>query len=252
MTILQVDIVDAAAALSYGDYMTDSLTLVIMLMVGVALAGAVVQMRLKAVMRRYAEMKAPRGLTGRAIAEQMLNSNGIYNVRIARVRGYLTDHFDPRTMTVYLSDEVYDRDSVTAVAVATHECGHAVQYVSGYRPIYLRMRLVPIINFSSRFAGPVILAGIAMMSFTQSAMLCWIGVAMIALSALFALVTLPVEYNASRRAVGWLKAGGMFTPTELSAANEALNWAAKTYLVAAVSALVTLLYHIVMIKNRRS
>lgn len=228
-----------------------SYTLAIMLMVAVAVVGMIVQMRLKTVTRYYSEKPSPRGMTGRDIAEKMLHDHGIYNVAVTHVQGHLTDHFDPTTMTINLSDDVYNSATITAAAVAAHECGHAVQHAEGYAPIRLRSQLVPLVNLSSRIAGWVILLGIAMMSFTNSATICWIGIALVAMSALFAVVTLPVEYNASQRAVAWLESSGMLRDSELDGAHEALRWAARTYLVAALSAIVTILYYVALIKNRR-
>ena len=227
-----------------------SYTLAIMLMVAVAVVGMIVQMRLKTVTRYYSEKPSPRGMTGRDIAEKMLHDHGIYNVAVTHVQGHLTDHFDPTTMTINLSDDVYNSATITAAAVAAHECGHAVQHAEGYAPIRLRSQLVPLVNLSSRIAGWVILLGIAMMSFTNSATICWIGIALVAMSALFAVVTLPVEYNASQRAVAWLESSGMLRDSELDGAHEALRWAARTYLVAALSAIASLLYYITLINRR--
>lgn len=223
----------------------------IILMVIIAIVGAVVQMRLKAVTRRYSESPSPNGMTGREIAEKMLRDNGIYNVRVTHTSGHLTDHFDPQTMTVNLSDDVYNARTITAAAVAAHECGHAVQHATGYGPVKLRSQLVPVVNLSSRVAGWIILAGIGFMTFSDSAAVCWVGIALMALSVLFAVVTLPVEYNASQRAVAWLESSGMLADKELDGAHEALRWAARTYLVAALSAIVTLLYYVALINNRR-
>ncbi|MBR4870713.1 MAG: zinc metallopeptidase [Alistipes sp.] len=228
-----------------------SYTLAIILMVAVAVVGMIVQMRLKAVTRRYSEKPSPRGMTGREIAEKMLHDNGIYNVAVTHVKGHLTDHYNPTTMTINLSDDVYNSATITAIAVAAHECGHAVQHAEGYAPIQLRSRLVPIVNLSSKLAGWVILLGIVMMSFTNSATLCWVGIALVAVSALFAVVTLPVEYNASQRAIAWLESSDVLGDDELDGAHEALRWAARTYLVAALSAIVTILYYVALIKNRR-
>ena len=228
-----------------------SYTLAIILMVAVAVVGMIVQIRLKAVTRRYSEKPSPRGMTGREIAEKMLHDNGIYNVAVTHVKGHLTDHYNPTTMTINLSDDVYNSATITAVAVAAHECGHAVQHAEGYAPIQLRSRLVPIVNLSSKLAGWVILLGIVMMSFTNSATLCWVGIALVAVSAFFAVVTLPVEYNASQRAIAWLESSDVLGDDELDGAHEALRWAARTYLVAALSAIVTILYYVALIKNRR-
>lgn len=248
LTILQTGFhYSATEGYGYGS----SYSFAIILMVVVTLVGAIVQMRLSAVTRRYSEKPSPRGITGREIAEKMLHDHGIYNVAVTHVKGHLTDHFNPTTMTVNLSDDVYNSATITALAVAAHECGHAVQHATGYGPIRMRSQLVPIVNFSSKVAGWVILAGVAMMSFTNSAALCWVGIALVAISALFALVTLPVEYNASERAVAWLESSGTLGDESLDGAHEALRWAARTYLVAALSAIVTILYYIVLIKSRR-
>lgn len=223
----------------------------IILMVVVAVVGVIVQMRLRSVMAKYSSVPAPAGMSGREVAEKMLHDHGIYNVQVTHVKGHLTDHFNPVTMTVNLSDDVYFSNSITAAAVAAHECGHAVQHATGYAPVRLRSQLVPWVNLSSSIATWVILLGIALMSVTGSAFLCWVGIALIAMSALFAIVTLPVEYNASDRAIAWLQSSGMMRSEELSGAREALNWAARTYLVAALSAIATLLYYVSLIMRRR-
>lgn len=236
----------------YMDYgMGFSYSTAIILMVVVAVVGMIVQMRLRSVMAKYSSVPAPAGMSGREVAEKMLHDHGIYNVQVTHVKGHLTDHFNPVTMTVNLSDDVYFSNSITAAAVAAHECGHAVQHATGYAPVRLRSQLVPWVNLSSSIATWVILLGIALMSVTGSAFLCWVGIALIAMSALFAIVTLPVEYNASDRAIAWLQSSGMMRSEELSGAREALNWAARTYLVAALSAIATLLYYVSLIMRRR-
>jgi Zn-dependent membrane protease YugP len=181
----------------------------------------------------------------------MLHDNGIYNVQVTHVKGHLTDHFNPVSMTVNLSDDVYYSRSITAVSVAAHECGHAVQHATGYAPVRLRSRLVPLVNISSSIATWVILIGIALMSATGSTLLCWLGIALIAMSAVFAIVTLPVEYNASERALVWLRGNGMTDSRDINSAREALMWAARTYLVAALSAIATLLYYVAIVTRRR-
>ena len=240
---------------SYNPYMDYGMGLSystsIILMVVVAVVGVIVQMRLRSVMAKYSSVPAPAGMSGREVAEKMLHDHGIYNVQVTHVKGHLTDHFNPVTMTVNLSDDVYFSNSITAAAVAAHECGHAVQHATGYAPVRLRSQLVPWVNLSSSIATWVILLGIALMSVTGSAFLCWVGIALIAMSALFAIVTLPVEYNASDRAIAWLQSSGMMRSEELSGAREALNWAARTYLVAALSAIATLLYYVSLIMRRR-
>lgn len=221
-----------------------------LLMIAIAVAGYVVQARLQSVFARYSEVPMPDGLTGAEVAERMLRDHGIRNVRVTHVAGRLTDHFDPQTMTVNLSDSVYASRSVAAAAVAAHECGHAVQHARGYAPLELRSQLVPIVSFASRAATFVLLAGMALLAATHSAWLCWAGVGLIAVSALFALVTLPVEYNASERALEWLSASGTLRGEGLRQASEALRWAARTYLVAALGALATVLYYALMLMGR--
>ncbi len=220
------------------------------LMILIAVVGYIVQARLQSVFSKYSEVSSPGGMTGAELAEKMLRDNGIDNVRVTHVKGHLTDHFDPRTLTVNLSDSVYSSRSVAA-AVPCHECGHAVQHATGYAPLTLRSQLVPIVSFSSQIATWVILAGIALLAATDNAILCWIGIGLVAMSALFSIVTLPVEYNASERALAWLSSSGTLRGEQLDSARTALRWAARTYLVAALSAIATILYYISIISSRR-
>lgn len=221
------------------------------LMIAVAIAGFLVQARLKSVFAKYSEVPSPNGMSGREAAEKMLRDNGITDVRVISTPGSLTDHFDPRNMTVNLSESVYSCRSVSAIAVACHECGHALQHASAYAPLVMRSTLVPAVSFSSRFSTWVILAGIIMIQSNIGYLLCWIGIAMIAMTAIFSLVTLPVEYNASSRALAWLESSGTAQGEQLSQAKEALSWAARTYVVAALSAIATLLYYVMMMLGRR-
>ena len=195
-------------------------------------------------------MAFPGNLTGAEVAEKMLRDNNIHNVRITHVGGMLTDHFNPQNMTVNLSDSVYSSRSIAAAAVACHECGHAIQHARGYAPLALRSALVPVVSFSSRIATWVILAGILIMATTSSTLVCWIGIALIAMTAVFSIVTLPVEYNASQRALEWLESSRTLQGAQLSYAREALKWAARTYLVAALSAIATVLYYVSLISRR--
>ena len=222
----------------------------ILLMIAIAVAGYIVQARLQSVFAKYSQVGFPGNLTGAEVAEKMLRDNNIRNVKVTHVAGALTDHFNPQNMTVNLSDAVYASNSVAAAAVAAHECGHAVQHAQGYAPLVLRSQLVPVVSFSSRMATWVILIGLGILSATQNALLCWIGVGMIAMSALFSLVTLPVEYNASARALVWLESSRTLQGVQLSYAREALRWAARTYLVAALSAIATVLYYVSLISRR--
>lgn len=205
------------------------------LIIVIGVIGYIVQARLQHVFKKYSEVPFPGGLTGAEVAEKMLRDNKIHNVKITHVSGQLTDHFNPQTMTVNLSDAVYSSRSVAAAAVACHECGHAIQHAQGYAPLALRSQLVPIVQFSSRMAMFVII----------------IGVGMIGVSALFSIITLPVEYNASQRALAWLQSSHTLEGAQLGQAKEALSWAARTYLVAALSAVASLLYYVLMILGRR-
>ena len=212
--------------------------------------GYIVQARLQSVFHKYSQVAFPGNLTGAEVAEKMLRDNNIHNVRITHVGGMLTDHFNPQNMTVNLSDSVYSSRSIAAAAVACHECGHAIQHARGYAPLALRSALVPVVSFSSRIATWVILAGILIMATTSSTLVCWIGIALIAMTAVFSIVTLPVEYNASQRALEWLESSRTLQGAQLSYAREALKWAARTYLVAALSAIATVLYYVSLISRR--
>lgn len=215
-----------------------------LLIIIIGIAGFVVQARLQSVFNKYSKVPFASGMTGREVAEKMLRDNGITDVRVTHVSGELTDHFNPANKTVNLSDSVYESNSVAAAAVAAHECGHAVQHAEGYEPLKLRSALVPVTSFSSRFAIFFIIGGIVLAGATNSLVLFWIGIGMIAVSALFSIVTLPVEYNASHRALAWLEREQILTSQQHTQAKEALMWAARTYLVAALSAIATLLYYI--------
>ena len=222
----------------------------LLLMGAIAILGYIVQARLQSVFAKYSQVPFPNGMTGAEVAEKMLRENNVHNVKVTHVRGQLTDHFNPATMTVNLSDSVYSSRSIAAAAVACHECGHAIQHAQGYAPLVMRSALVPVVNFSSRIATWVIIAGIAMMASGMGTMVCWIGIGLIAMSALFSIVTLPVEYNASARALAWLESSRTLQGVEVQQAKESLRWAARTYLVAALSAIATVLYYVAMISRR--
>lgn len=221
------------------------------LIIAIGIAGYMVQSRLQSVFRKYSEQPFEGGLTGAEVAEKMLRDNNIHNVKVTHVGGMLTDHFNPRTMTVNLSDAVYSSSSVAAAAVAAHECGHAVQHARGYAPLVLRSQLVPVVQFASSAATWVILIGLVLLATTNDPLMCWIGVGLISMSALFSIVTLPVEYNASHRALEWLEGSRMVSSVQLSGAREALRWAARTYLVAALSAIASVLYYVFLLLGRR-
>lgn len=218
------------------------------LIIIIGVVGLLVQGRLQSVFAKYSRVPFPSGLTGREVAEKMLRENGIYDVTVTSTRGHLTDHYNPRNKTVNLSESVYNSNSVAAAAVACHECGHAVQHATGYAPLELRSQLVPIISITSRFSTWVIILGI--LTINTFPALFWVGIAMIAVSALFSIITLPVEYNASSRAIAWLQSSRTLEGQQLAEARTALNWAASTYLVAALSAIATLLYYLSIARSR--
>lgn len=227
------------------------MVIAILLMILIGVAGFAVQAQLKSVFDKYSKVMSPGGMTGAELAEKMLHDNGIYNVKVTHVKGHLTDHFNPVTMTVNLSDSVYTSRSVAAAAVACHECGHAVQHAVGYGPIKMRSRLVPIVSVASQMSTWVVMLGLILMVSTNNPIVAYIGVGMVALTALFSIVTLPVEYNASERALAWLQSSGTLQGSEVDGARESLRWAARTYLVAALSAIATLLYYVMMIMSAR-
>lgn len=202
---------------------------------------------------KYSKIPLTSGLTGREIAEKMLRDHGIYDVKVVSTQGFLTDHYNPENKTVNLSDGVYRSNSIAAAAVAAHECGHAVQHATAYRWITMRSALVPVVQFGSRWAQWILLAGILLLSFSNfiGRWILLLGIILFALTTLFSLITLPVEYNASQRAVAWLDETGITNGQENEHAKDALKWAARTYLVAALSSLATLLYYIYIFLGRR-
>lgn len=217
------------------------------LMIVVMVLSMLIQNRLKSRFEKYSEI--PLALTGAEVASRMLLSHGIRDVRIVSIPGKLTDHYDPSTKTVNLSEDVYYGRSVAAAAVAAHECGHVVQHATGYAWLQMRSALVPVVSFSSNIVSWVLLAGVLFINIFPS--LIWIGVGLFALSTLFSFITLPVEINASSRAVKWLESDGIVGYETKPMAVDALRWAAYTYVIAAIGSLGTLLYYI-SIANRRS
>ncbi len=245
--LLQTNLYAESAAARYSAATTGMFILII----AIGVIGFLVQARLQSVFKRYSKVQFPGGLTGAEVAEKMLRDNNIHNVKVTHVGGHLTDHFNPQTMTVNLSDAVYSSTSVAAAAVAAHECGHAVQHARGYAPLVLRSQLVPVVQFASSAATWVIILGLVILASTRNELLCWIGVGMIAVSALFSIITLPVEYNASARALEWLQVSRTMQGAQLAQAKEALSWAARTYLVAALSAIASVLYYVLLILGGR-
>ncbi len=208
-----------------------------------------VQSRLKGKFEKYSQIALRNGLSGKEIAEKMLYDNDIRDVKVVSVPGFLSDHYNPADKTVNLSPEVYDGRSCAAAAVAAHECGHAVQHATMYSFLQLRSKLVPVVQFSSNIMQWVLLAGVLLITIFPYLLLA--GICMFALTTLFSFVTLPVEFDASARALAWLERTNTLQSDEHDNAKDALKWAAMTYVVAAVGSLVTLLYYIMMFMNRR-
>lgn len=211
----------------------------------------IVQNRLRSKFAHYSQVRLQNGMSGKEIAEKMLSDNGIHDVQVVSVPGQLTDHYNPANKTVNLSEEVYMQRNAAAAAVAAHECGHAVQHAVGYSMLQLRSKMVPMVNVSSKLLQFVLMAGIAVMAMSGSKTLLAIGVVLFAVTTLFAFITLPVEYDASNRALAWLEKSGMVTRTEHDGAKDALKWAARTYVVAALGSLAQLIYFASMLTGGR-
>ncbi|MDR1884179.1 MAG: zinc metallopeptidase [Prevotella sp.] len=210
----------------------------------IALASFVVSQVLKSKFKKYSKIPLTNGMTGRDVAEKMLHDNGIYDVQVVSTQGMLTDHYNPASKTVNLSEGVYASNSVAAAAVAAHECGHAVQHAHAYSPLKMRSALVPVVSFASSWVTWIILAGIIFIQTFPA--LIWIGIGLFAMTTVFSFVTLPVEINASQRALAWLNTAGVTNINNDGMAKDALKWAAYTYVVAAIGSLVTLLYYIMI------
>jgi uncharacterized protein len=213
----------------------------LILIVLIMLASFAVSWKLKSKFRQYSEIGLHSGLSGREVAEMMLADNNITDVRVISTEGMLTDHYDPTNRTVNLSEGVYASRSAAAAAVAAHECGHAVQHARAYSMLKFRSAMVPALSVASRYMQWILLIGIFMMQTTMIPLT--IGVALFALTTLFSFVTLPVEFDASRRALAWMDSRGVVTTQEHAMAKDALKWAAMTYVVAALGSLATLLYY---------
>lgn len=224
-----------------------------LLMIVIALVSFLVQMRFKSKFRQYAEMPLLSGLSGQEVAEKMLRDHGIFDVRVISVEGQLTDHYNPANKTVNLSPDVYYSRSVAAAAVAAHECGHAVQHAKAYAWLNLRSSLVPVVNVASNLTQWALMIGVLLMIFIHSTFVLAIGVGALALVTLFSFITLPVEFDASNRALAWLNNNYTVVQTdnEHAQAKDALWWAAMTYVVAAVGSLATLVYYASFLLNRR-
>jgi Zn-dependent membrane protease YugP len=213
------------------------------------LASWLVSTQMNRRFREYAQI--PIQLTGREVAERMLRENGITDVKVMSVPGQLTDHYDPRNKTVNLSEPVYAMNSVAAAAVAAHECGHAVQHAQAYAWLTMRSKLVPVVQLSSGLMPWLLMGGLVMMMATKSPILLAIGVAAYAATTAFAFITLPVEFDASKRAMVWMGKSGLASSMHQDRAKNALFWAAMTYVVAALASLAQLLYWVMILLNRR-
>jgi len=227
--------------------MTPGIMFVSLLFVGISM---LVSMVLKGKFNTYSKVFLRSGLSGREVAEKMLKDNGIYDVKVVSVQGFLSDHYNPANKTVNLSPDVYEGRSVASAAVAAHECGHAVQHATNYQWLQMRSKLVPVVQFSSSIIQWVLLVGILMINTFPSLLLG--GIVLFAVTTLFSIITLPVEFDASKRAVAWLANAGITTGSETPGAKDALKWAAMTYVVAAVASIVTLIQYLFIYMGRRN
>lgn len=225
--------------------MTSSIFIVSMIFVGISMLVSLV---LKSKFNKYAKVPLSKGLSGREVAEKMLRDNGIYDVQVISVNGFLSDHYNPANKTVNLSPDVYSGHSIAAAAVAAHECGHAIQHATAYSWLTMRSKLVPIVQVSSNLVQWVLLAGILLINTFPNLLL--VGIILFAVTTVFSVITLPVEFDASRRALEWLNTTNIATPQEYPKAKDALKWAATTYVVAALASIVTLIQYILVYQNR--
>jgi len=200
---------------------------------------------------KYAKIGLSSGLSGREIAEKMLRENGIYDVKVTSVEGFLSDHYNPANRTVNLSPDVYNGTSISAAAVAAHECGHAVQHATRYGPLMFRSKMVPAVQVSSMLVNWVLLAGMIVLATSKNPTVLLIGIIAMGVTVLFTLITLPVEFNASKRALAWLQTTNVTNSAEYPKAKDALKWAATTYVVAALAAVVQLIQYIMVYLNAR-
>jgi Zn-dependent membrane protease YugP len=225
----------------------NGIMLVSLIFVGISF---LVSMQLKNKFTAYSRMPLSSHLTGKEIAEKMLRDSGIYDVKVISVEGFLSDHYNPVDKTVNLSPDVYNGNSVAAAAVAAHECGHAVQHATAYQWLNMRSKLVPVVQFSSNILQWVLLAGIIMVN--TFPMLLLVGIGLFAMTTIFAIITLPVEFDATNRALAWLNKAKITNGMEHQQAQDALKWAARTYIVAAVASLVTLFQYILVFLGNRN
>jgi len=227
--------------------MTPGILIVSLLFVGISLLVSLV---LKKKFAKYGKVPLANGMTGKQVAEKMLHENGIFDVQVVSAQGFLSDHYNPLNKTVNLSPDVYSGNSVSAAAVAAHECGHAVQHATAYAWLMMRSRLVPIVQVTSNIVNIVLLIGVIMAASGNTTLLL-IGIALMAITVVFTLITLPVEFDASKRALAWLDRTNVTNTSEYPMAKDALKWAAMTYVVAALAAVVTLIQYIMIYLGSR-
>ncbi len=228
--------------------MSNEIFLVSLLFLGISF---VVSAILKSKFSKYGKIPLANGMSGREIAEKMLRENGIYDVKVTSVEGFLTDHYNPTNKTVNLSPDVYNGTSISAAAVAAHECGHAVQHATQYGPLVFRSKMVPAVQVSSMLVNWILLAGMIVLATSKNPTVLLIGIIIMSVTVLFTLVTLPVEFDASKRALAWLDRTNVTNTAEYPKAKDALKWAATTYVVAALAAVVQLIQYIMIYLGSR-
>jgi uncharacterized protein len=229
--------------------MSNEIFIVSLLFLGISF---IVSAILKTKFSKYHKIPLANGMAGHEIAEKMLRENGIYDVKVTSVEGFLSDHYNPANKTVNLSPDVYNGTSISAAAVAAHECGHAVQHATAYGPLMLRSRLVPAVQLSSMLVNWILLAGMILLATTKNPTVLLVGIIVMSITVLFTLITLPVEFDASKRALAWLNRTNVTNAAEYPKAKDALKWAATTYVVAALAAVVTLIQYIMIYMGSRN
>jgi Zn-dependent membrane protease YugP len=215
------------------------------------LIGMLVSNRLKAKVTEYSQLPLSNGMSGKEIAEKMLRDNGIYDVQVISTPGFLSDHYNPQDKTVNLSQDVFEGRSISSAAIAAHECGHAVQHATQYSMLQMRSKMVPAVKIGTNLSQWIIMAGIGMMGFGHGNQTIFLlGIVLFSITTIFSVITLPVEYDASNRALAWMESSYLTTGEEHDKAKDALKWAARTYVVAAISSVATLLYYVMIFMNR--
>ncbi len=228
--------------------MSSEIMIVSLLFLGISFLVSAI---LKSKFTKYSKIPLANGMSGKEIAQKMLKENGIYDVNVTSVEGFLSDHYNPANRTVNLSPDVYNGTSISAAAVAAHECGHAVQHATAYGPLMLRSKLVPAVQMSSMLVNWILMAGMIVLATTKNPVVLLIGIIVMSVTVLFSLITLPVEFDASKRALAWLDRTNVTNSEEYPKAKDALKWAATTYVVAALAAVVTLIQYIMIYLGSR-